>query len=171
MPRILDAAARKQAENSFRVFVEQGWHVLEPHTPFVPGIHVDAICLHLQAVSEGRIADLVTNVPPGHAKSLITCVFWPAWDWIKHPERRFVFSTYKEDLTLRDSVKCRMLIRSPWYQERWGKAFHILRSQDQKHRFANNRLPRGRNGGLWNGRARGCGRGGRSDQRGPGGIR
>jgi predicted phage terminase large subunit-like protein len=119
--------------------VRQGWHVLEPHNPFVDGLHVHAICLHLQAVSEGRIADLLINVPPGHAKSLITAVFWPAYVWgpAGHPETRFLFSTYKEDLTIRDSVKCRTLIKSPWYQERWGHIVRIPRSQDQKHRFAN----------------------------------
>jgi hypothetical protein len=54
-------------------------HVLEPSTPFVDGLHIQAICLHLQAITEGRLAHLIINVPPGHAKSLLTAVFWPAW--------------------------------------------------------------------------------------------
>jgi hypothetical protein len=41
-------------------------------------MHMRAICEHLQAVIEGRIRDLIINVPPGHAKSLLTSVFWPA---------------------------------------------------------------------------------------------
>jgi hypothetical protein len=44
----------EQARRSLREFLEQAWPVLEPHTPFVPGIHVDAICQHLQAITEGR---------------------------------------------------------------------------------------------------------------------
>lgn len=56
--------------------------MLEPGTSFVPGIHVDAICAHLQAVIDGKIRDLIINVPPGHAKSLLTCVFWPAWAYL-----------------------------------------------------------------------------------------
>lgn len=57
----------------------QAWPILEPETEFVDGIHVHAICLHLQAVTEGRIPNLIINIPPGHAKSLLVAVFWPAW--------------------------------------------------------------------------------------------
>jgi hypothetical protein len=28
------------------------------------------------------IQNLLINVPPGHAKSLIVCVLWLAWQWI-----------------------------------------------------------------------------------------
>ena len=138
---IVDAAIFLQdklaAEVSFRVFVEQAWHVLEPATQFLPGIHVDAICEHLQAVAEDRIKDLVVNVPPGHAKSLLCCVFFPAWVWIKHPEKRWLFASYKADLAIRDSVKCRALIQSAWYQERWSDRFHLTDDQNEKKRFEN----------------------------------
>ena len=59
----------EKARRNLHEFVVQSWFILEPGTPFVDGIHVEAICLHLQAVSEGRIANLIINVPPGHAKS------------------------------------------------------------------------------------------------------
>src|SRR5207302_7815697 len=115
----------ERARRWFREFVEQAWQVLEPHTTFVPGIHVDAICLHLQAIIEGRIRDLIINVPPGHAKSLIVAVFWPAWAWIDHPEIRWIFGSYRADLALRDSVRCRTLIESSWYQQQWGHRFQL----------------------------------------------
>src|SRR5712691_11421511 len=110
----------EKARRRLHEFVVQGWVVLEPETPFVDGIHVRAICEHLQALTEGRIQNLIINVPPGHAKSLLTAVFWPAWVWINHPETRWLFSSYREPLATRDSVKCRRLIASPWYQKRWG---------------------------------------------------
>jgi hypothetical protein len=50
-------------------------------------------------------------------------VFWPAWVWIEHPESRWLFATYREPLAVRDSVKCRSLIESDWYQQRWGNRF------------------------------------------------
>jgi hypothetical protein len=99
----------EQARQRFQVFVQQAWHVLEPQTPFISGIHFEAMCEHLQAVTEGRIKNLIINVPPGHAKSLLTAVFWPAWVWISHPETRWLFSGYREDLATRDSVRCRRL--------------------------------------------------------------
>jgi predicted phage terminase large subunit-like protein len=117
--------------------VAQAWHVLEPGTPFVDGIHVHAICEHLQAVTEGKIRNLIINVPPGHAKSLLTAVFWPAWVWIDHPESRWLFSSYREPLATRDSLKCRRLIESDWYQERWGARYQLTGDQNQKSRFEN----------------------------------
>ena len=48
------ASQKKQAaEDSLRQFVEQGWDVLEPGTKFIPGLHVDAVCEHLQAMDRG----------------------------------------------------------------------------------------------------------------------
>jgi hypothetical protein len=46
----------EKARRSLLEFVRQAWHVLEPEVPFVDGIHVRAICDHLQAVSEGKSA-------------------------------------------------------------------------------------------------------------------
>src|SRR5438128_11671998 len=100
--------SRLKAEKARRrldEFVRQAWPLLEPHTSFVDGMHLQAVCDHLQAVSEGRIRNLIINVPPGHAKSLLTAVFWPAWVWIDHPESRWLFSSYREPLATRDSLK------------------------------------------------------------------
>jgi len=96
----------EKARRSLKQFVIQAWALLEPETEFVDGIHMDAICCHLQAVTEGQIGNLIINVPPGHAKSLLTAVLWPAWTWINHPESRWLFSSYREPLATRDSVKC-----------------------------------------------------------------
>jgi predicted phage terminase large subunit-like protein len=125
------------ARRQLHEFVLQAWHVLEPDTEFVDGVHVTAICNHLQAVAEGSIRNLIINVPPGHAKSLLAAVFWPAWVWIDHPESRWLFSSYREPLATRDSVKCRRLIESPWYQERWGGRYQLAGDQNQKNRFEN----------------------------------
>lgn len=97
----------------------------------------NAICDHLQAVNDGRIRNLIINVPPGHAKSLLTAVFWPAWVWIDHPETRSLFSSNRGPLATRDSVKCRGLIESEWYQRRWGARYQLTGDQNQKNRFEN----------------------------------
>src|SRR3954453_8613651 len=129
----------EKARRRLHEFLVQGWHVLEHETPFVEGIHVSAICDHLQAIAEGRLRNLIINVPPGHAKSLLTTVFWPAWVWIDHPEARWLFSSYREPLATRDSVKCRRLIECDWYQERWGDLYQLTGDQNQKQRFENDR--------------------------------
>jgi hypothetical protein len=75
---------------------------------------------------------------PGHAKSLLVAVFWPAWAWIDHPETRWLFSSYSATLAIRDSVKCRRLLESGWYRERWGDRFEL--SGDQNQKMGNNIL-------------------------------
>jgi hypothetical protein len=59
-------------------FIREVWHVVEPSIAYVHGWHIDAICEHLEAVTNGEIIRLLINVPPGTMKSLITGVFWPA---------------------------------------------------------------------------------------------
>src|ERR1022692_2823854 len=129
----------EKARRTLHEFVVQAWPLLEPATPFVEGMHVRAVCEHLQAVAQGRLRHLIINIPPGHAKSLLTAVFWPAWVWIDHPEARWLFGSYREPLATRDSVKCRRLIESDWYQERWGDRYQLSGDQNQKNRFENTR--------------------------------
>ena len=49
-------------------FVRNFWHILEPATPFVEGWVVEAVAMHLEAVTRGEIKRLVINVPPGFMK-------------------------------------------------------------------------------------------------------
>lgn len=120
-------------------FVREGWHVVEPASPYVPGWHLDAIAEHLEAVTHGKIRNLIINIPPRHMKSLSVCVFWPCWEWTEDPYVRWLFSSYSDRLATRDSLKCRRLIQSPWYQERWGDAFKLTGDQNEKTRFENNK--------------------------------
>jgi predicted phage terminase large subunit-like protein len=112
---------------------------VEPATLFVPGWHIDAIVEHLEAVSRSEIRNLLINVPPRHMKSLLVSVFWLAWEWTRWPERRWLYSSYAASLSIRDSVNCRRLIESPWYQQRWGHVFRLTGDQNAKTRFDNNR--------------------------------
>src|SRR3984957_11524752 len=130
---------RERATRSFRQFVRQAWAIIEPHTPFVPGWHIGAIIEHLEAVTHGEIRNLLINVPPRHMKSLLVSVLWPAWEWTRWPERRWLFSSYAATLSIRDSVKCRRLIESAWYRARWGHVFVLTGDQNAKMRFDNNR--------------------------------
>ncbi len=113
--------ARRRARRSLKEFVVQAWHVLEPAVDYVDNWHVDVICQHLEAVSRNAytpegIKRLLINIPPGHMKSLIVNVFWPAWVWLTNPAWKAIFTTYDASLGSRDSVKCRDLITSSWYQ-------------------------------------------------------
>jgi predicted phage terminase large subunit-like protein len=128
----------EEMRRSLRKFVEEAWHVVEPGKEFVGGYHIDAICDHLTYVSLGDIQDLVINIPPRHSKSTCVAVMWPAWEWIWQPSVQWLFSTYAQSLTIRDSVKCRRLIQSPWYQQHFGDCYQLSSDLNQKGRFDNN---------------------------------
>jgi predicted phage terminase large subunit-like protein len=138
-PCLRDEIDCELATRSLREFVRLAWPAVEPSTPFVPGWHIDVIVEHLEAVTYGQIRNLLINVPPRHMKSLLVSVFWPAWEWIRGPERRWLYSSYGAQLSIRDSVQCRRLIESPWYQVRWSDRFALISDQNTKSRFDNNR--------------------------------
>ena len=85
--------------------------------PFLSNWHIDAICEHLEAITRGELNRLIINIPPRHMKSLAVTVFWPMWEWLSHPERRFLFSSYAQFLSTRDSLKCRRLIQLPGFED------------------------------------------------------
>lgn len=122
---------------SLAEFVKAAWHVLEPTAELKWGWAMDAICQHLEAVTDGRIKRLLINVSPGSSKSLLTSVFWPAWEWTRPELRsmRFLSTSHKLDLAVRDNIKCRRLIQSEWYQSRWP--IEIVGDQNAKTKFEN----------------------------------
>ena len=99
----------------FSRFVIEAWGAIDP-APLVWGPHLEALCLHLQAIAEGKIRRLLISIPPGHAKSMIVAVLWPAWRWLRTPAWAALFASYAEDLVTRDATKCRTLIEGPWYK-------------------------------------------------------
>ena len=128
----------ERARRSFYEFVKQAWHVIEPKRRYIDGWHIAAICLHLQALFIGTIQRLIINVPPRHMKSLLVSVFFPAWVWIHRAEAGFMYTAYAQSLSKRDSVKCRRLMESRWYRERWGGRFKFASDQNEKMRYENN---------------------------------
>lgn len=132
--------ARKECE-TLAGFTKQGWHVLEPGAELKWGWALDAICDHLEAVTHGQLNRLLITVPPGMMKSLLTGVFWTAWEWgpKEMPWVRYLGTSHKQDLALRDSQKTRNLIKSDWYQSRWGSQFTIDTGQDAKVKFENDK--------------------------------
>lgn len=120
-------------------FVKAGWHVVEPGKPIIWNWHLEAICEHLEAVRWGEIRNLLINIPPGHAKSVVVGVLWPAWMWLSWPEFRGLFSSYDQSLVSRDSERCRDVIESEWYQGEYAPNWRIKRGSNQKTYWTNTR--------------------------------
>lgn len=130
---------RENAEKSFYEFVKQSWHTYEGDKPFVNGWHIGAIAEHLEAVALGQIRNLLINVPPRSSKSSLVSVAFVPWIWITTPSKQFLYSSYSANISIRDSVKCRRVMESPWFQARWGKKFKLVGDQNTKSRFINNK--------------------------------
>jgi len=126
------------AEQSLWAFTKMMWPVLEPGRKLADGWVFEAICEHLEAVTNGELTRLLINVPPGTMKSLLTNVLWPAWEWgpRKMPWLRYVSAAYAHSLTLRDNRRCRMLIESPVYQKHWPHV-KLVGDQNAKEKYEN----------------------------------
>lgn len=136
----LERVRAQLAKRSLRSFVPWAWNWIEPRE-YRGNWHIDAICDHLEAVARGEIRRLLINIPPRHAKSLITSVFFPAWVWAQDNlsedglmlptigrGARFLCASYSDRLSLRDSLRTRQLVQNPIYQKNFG----IRLSPDQK---------------------------------------
>lgn len=131
--------ARRRAELNFIDFVELMWPVLEPEQPFVRGWVQEAICAHLQAVTEGKITKLLINVPPGFTKSMLVSVMWPAWEWgpRNRPDLRYMSWSYSAELTEQHNENCRKIIESEVYQAFWGDRFELDEKTNSKRYYKN----------------------------------
>lgn len=145
--KVLIDLDKAEAAESLVAFIRMAWSVVEPGQPYTHGWHIDAICEHLEAITDGHELEdgtpynrLLINVPPGTMKSLITNVFWPAWEWgpCNMPHLRYVCAAHKvENLSARDSRRMRQLITSEWYQARWGDNVKLAKDQNEKLNFVN----------------------------------
>lgn len=121
---------RKRHAASLLEFVRDFWHLIEPGRPFIEGWCIEAICQHLEAVTDGRIKRLLINVPPGFSKSLITQCFWPAWMWgpRRLAQKRFVSFSYAAHLTERDNRRLLALVQSDLYQTHYPEAAKLTKA-------------------------------------------
>jgi predicted phage terminase large subunit-like protein len=141
-PEAIDQAAlAAECERSLLTFTKTFWHVVEPGRQMVSGWTIDAICDHLEAVTAGEITRLLINVPPGFMKSLLTNVFFPAWQWgpKNMPTMRFAAASYSQSLTNRDNIRFRRVVTSPEYTRLWGHRFSPAQDQFNIVRVGNNK--------------------------------
>lgn len=124
--KILEERSRREIERqryseSLTAYARTAWPLLEPVTPLHTGRYFDALCEHLTAVTTGEIKRLIINVMPRIGKSSLVAVLWPTWEWARDgATSRWMFASYAEDLSIRDSVRRRQVMQSEWYRRYWG---------------------------------------------------
>jgi predicted phage terminase large subunit-like protein len=141
----LEILDRDDAEESLYMFLKSSWRIFDSH-PWIDGWAMDAIAEHLQAIVDGEIRRLIVNIPPRCAKSALCSVVLVPWTWaqkkVSHtsgPGVSFLYASFKDNLSMRDSVKCRRVIESPWFQKNWGDRFQLVSDQNTKSRFSNDK--------------------------------
>ncbi len=138
----LPSVVKVEAEllrRSLHEFSVASWPILEPGTEFVDNWHLEVIDAHLEAVTRGKIRNLIINMPPRCMKSTKVSVQWPAWEWASRPEEQYLTASHADELATRDAFKMRILIESPWYQRRFGETVALRHDQNAKTRFVNMR--------------------------------
>jgi hypothetical protein len=110
---------RELATRQLAPFVKQAWEVIEPGTRYLANWHIDLLCEYLEAVSAGQINRLIINMPPRYGKSIQVSVLWPVWEWITHPELRYLFCSYSASLSVKHSLDRRRVLESDWYRRFW----------------------------------------------------
>ena len=143
---VLRKIEKKRCEDSLAHFIRKAWAIIEPGQPYIHNWHLDFICAHLEAITNGDTQEdgspynrLLINVPPGFTKSLLVAVFWPAWEWGPRnmPHMRYVCASHAQELAVRDGLRMRRLIQSEWYQAHWGDRVILTGDQNQKIKFEN----------------------------------
>lgn len=140
-PRLPVSYTQVQAESCRRElarFWKDGWSQIESE-PLEWSWYLDALCEHLTFCYLGDIKLLLVSVPPRTLKSTGVSVIWPAWIWTQEPTLNFLTTSYAQELSTRDALRMRDLIESPWYRERFGKAFSLKEDQNEKHLFKNDK--------------------------------
>lgn len=139
--------SRADSEESLYVFTRSAFPYIDP-APWIDSWAVEAVCDHLQAVADGEIRKLILNISPRCLKTITTCVAFPAWVWAQNQPVvgqsigatvSFLCGSYNRDLSMDATVKCRQLINSRFYQDRWASRFALSEVQATKQLFVNDR--------------------------------
>lgn len=129
----LECQSLTEGPGAFYRYVQKAWNLVEPTQPFTPNWHIEELCRTLEDCYYEKVKRLIVNVPPGTAKSLIVNVFFPTWVWAKNARKRFLTASYSQSLTMRDNLRARQIIESPWFQDRWP--VHMMEDQNAKGRY------------------------------------
>ena len=125
-----------KCEESLAYFMEHFWYDLQGRE-FTPGKVIEVICLHLEALYDLQIQNLIINQPFRTGKTIMSCVMFPAWVWVQNPNLRFVCNAYAQSLTTEASDNCRRVIQSARYQRYWGDKVSIRPDWNNKLSFRN----------------------------------
>lgn len=126
----LDALLRHR----LAAFTRKAFSTVDPGAAYLHNWHIDLIAEYLEACTRREIKRLIINIPPRYMKSISVTVAWPAWLLGRNPSERILSSSYAQNLSLKHSMDCRLVVQSDWYR-RIFPATLITEDQNEKSKF------------------------------------
>jgi predicted phage terminase large subunit-like protein len=115
---------RAQLWGSFYSFI-QVFFPLVTGKPFIMPVpigresHVITICRELTSVVRGDTLNLGINVPPGHFKSTLICM-WVAWTLSRYTRSEYIYISYSHELAAKHTEFIRRIISNSYYRDLFG---------------------------------------------------
>ncbi len=117
-PGVLRATAKAMCERD-HLFFSRYFFKHRQAIKFRVNWHHELIAEKVQAVIDGRIKNLVINVPPGSSKTELVAINLMARGLARNPRARFLHISYSDDLALLNSQTAKELVQSDEFQELW----------------------------------------------------
>jgi predicted phage terminase large subunit-like protein len=74
---------------------------------------------------------------PRIGKSSLVAVLWPTWEWARDSaSSRWIFASYADQLSTRDSVRRRNIMQSDWYRSHWGDRVMFSSDVNRKDEYS-----------------------------------
>lgn len=101
---------------NFYAFTLGAYLALNPSSAVMTNWHLEAMCLDLDLVAQGKQRKLMINVPPRHFKSFCSSVSLVAFMLGHDPRLEIMVATYNTDLNTDFSNQLRQLIKTPFFK-------------------------------------------------------
>lgn len=99
--------------NYFAAFTYTAFGIVYPGAELDPNWHIDAVCMYLQDMLEGRKdRRAVVNLPPRSLKTFIVSVCFPAWLLLRNPSLEICVATYGDEFSRKVAGLFRTLVHS-----------------------------------------------------------
>lgn len=142
LERVNAARRARAARASLAEFVRAGWHVLHPGEALEWNWHMRAVCDHVQFLLDElikarrdpaykmRLQNLLVNIPPRSAKTMIVGVFAPVWIWLHDPTLTIRYCSGNPRVVTIASRASRDLLDSAWFRENFAIDWEVRDDAD-----------------------------------------
>ncbi len=94
--------------------------------------HLEVIAHYLEECYNGNIKRLIINIPPRHGKTALINVTFPAWVMGKHPNAKFISTSYSQEIANDPSRRFRELVQTDFYKNQFP-AFKVSKKKTEYH--------------------------------------